>query len=109
VMLELNLGSTLVPTNDSVAGTRIFLRECQGGSHRRQRFRSGQKNKKGTSSKLKERTLALVPKTSWGDTSLLTCMIFSLREFISDQNLDQGSNFSPKIKVSGITSKQMGV
>jgi hypothetical protein len=30
-----------VPTNGSVVGTRIFLRECQGGFHRRQRFKSG--------------------------------------------------------------------
>jgi hypothetical protein len=27
----------------------------------------------------------------------------------ADQNLDQGSNFSPKIKVLGIASKQLGL
>jgi hypothetical protein len=27
-----------MPTNGFVVGTRIFLRECQGGSHQRQRF-----------------------------------------------------------------------
>jgi hypothetical protein len=41
VLLELNLGSDLVPTNGSVARTKIFLRECQGGFHRIQRYRSG--------------------------------------------------------------------
>jgi hypothetical protein len=39
--LGVNPGSAPVPTNGSIAKIGIFVRECQGGSHRRQRFRSG--------------------------------------------------------------------
>jgi hypothetical protein len=39
--LGVNLGSAPVPTNGFVARTRIFMRECQGGSHPRERFKSG--------------------------------------------------------------------
>jgi hypothetical protein len=39
--LGVNLGSAPMPTNGSIAKTRIILRECQGGFHKRQRFRSG--------------------------------------------------------------------
>jgi hypothetical protein len=40
-LLDLKPGFSPVPTNGYVAWTEIFLRECQGGSHQRQRFRSG--------------------------------------------------------------------
>jgi hypothetical protein len=39
--LGVNPGSAPVPTNGSIAKTGICVRECQGGSHRRHRFRSG--------------------------------------------------------------------
>jgi hypothetical protein len=60
VLLELNPGSALVPKNGSVAVTEIFLRECQGGFYRRKRFKSGYKNKRETSLKLRLKTLILV-------------------------------------------------
>jgi hypothetical protein len=70
-LLEMNIGSAPVPKNGSIAETEIFLRECQGGFHQRQRFKSGYKNKRRTSQKLRIITLILSQKTGWEGISLL--------------------------------------
>jgi hypothetical protein len=82
VLLELNHGFSPVPTNGSVAGTRIFLRECQGGFHRRQKLKSGEKIKKRTSLKPKTRTLILVKRTGSRSIFLLKYTRYSLEESI---------------------------
>jgi hypothetical protein len=78
VLLELNPGSAPMPTNGFVVETGMFLWECQGGFHQIHRFRSGYKNKKRTSQKLRIRTLILAQKTGWEGIPLLIYTRFSL-------------------------------